>query len=99
MAARMRISLKKQLSILVVAAGFVALEASLATNSVAKQSHVRHRSVLAERIADRGRLGTWNNPNYGYALAPSRAPRHYHPDPFRGDCTLDDGPFPCGSDP
>jgi hypothetical protein len=84
---------------LVVAAGFGALEASLVTNSVAKQSHARHRSVLAERIAGEGRRGTWNTPNYGYASAPYRAPRHYYPDPFRGDCTLDDGPFPCGGDP
>jgi hypothetical protein len=84
---------------LVVAAGFAALEASLATSSVAKQSHVHHRSVLAERIADEGRRGTWNNPNYGYASAPYRAPRDDYPDPFRGDCTLDDGPFPCGNDP
>jgi hypothetical protein len=84
---------------LVVAAAFAALEASLGTNSVAKQSHVGHRSVLAERIGDGGRHGMWNNPNYGYASAPYRAPQHYYPDPFRGDCTLDDGPFPCGSDP
>ena len=96
-AATMRILLKKQLSILVVASGFAALEAGIATNLVAKQSHGRHRSVSAERIADKGR--TWNNPNYGYASAAFRDSRHYYPDPFHGDCTLDDGPFPCGSDP
>jgi|SRR5215831_6811673 len=91
----MRISLKKLLSMLVVAGGFAALEASLATNSVAKH----RRSASAERIADKGSRGTWNKPNYGYASAPFRDPRHYYPDPFHGDCTLDDGPFPCGSDP
>jgi len=95
----MRISLKKQFSMLVVAIGFAALEASIATNSVAKQSHVRHRSASAEWIPDRGSRGTWNNPNSGYASAPFWGPPHYYPDPFRGDCTLDDGPFPCGSDP
>jgi len=95
----MRISLKKQFSMLVVAIGFAALEASIATNSVAKQSHVRHRSASAEWIPDRGSRGTWNNPNSGYASAPFWGHRQYYPDPFRGDCTLDDGPFPCGSDP
>jgi hypothetical protein len=95
----MKISLKKRLSMLVFATGFVALEASLATTSVAKQSHVRHHSASAEPIADRGGRGTWNDPNYRYAPAPFPGYRHYYPDPFRGDCTLDDGPFPCGSDP
>ena len=96
---QMKISLKKQLSMLVFAAGFGAFEASLATPSVAKQGHVRHHSASAERTAGRGSREIWNNPIYGYAQAPFRGPRHYYPDPFRGDCTLDDGPFPCGSDP
>ena len=98
-AAAMKISLKKQLSMLVFAAGFGAFEASFATPSVAKQGHVRHHSASAERTAGRGSREIWNNPIYGYAQAPFRGPRHYYPDPFRGDCTLDDGPFPCGSDP
>jgi hypothetical protein len=98
-AATMRISLNKQLSMLVVAIGFAALEASLATSSIAKQSHVRHQSASAERIADKGSRGTWNGPNSAYASAPFRGLRHDYPDPFRGDCTLDDGPFPCGDDP
>ena len=94
----MRNSLNKQLSMLALAVGFVALEASVATISVAK-SHVRHRSASAHPMASWGIRGTWNNPDYGYALAPFRGPRHYYPNPFRGDCTLDDGPFPCASDP
>ena len=97
--ATMKISVKKQLSMAVFAAGFVAFEASLATPSVAKQSHVRHHSASAEPTAGRGSGEIWNNPIYSYARAPVRGPRHYYPDPFRGDCTLDDGPFPCGSDP
>ena len=97
-AATMRLSLKKQLSLLVVAIGFAALETSLATDSVANH-RVSHRSASAGRIADRGSRGIWNNPNSGYASAPFPDPRHYYPNPFRGDCTLDDGPFPCGSDP
>jgi hypothetical protein len=75
----MSMSLKKQLSMLVIAGGFAALEASIATNSVAKHSHVRRHSASAGRMADKG--GTWNNPNYGYASAPFRGPRHYYPDP------------------
>jgi hypothetical protein len=94
----MKISLKKQLSMLVVAIGFAALEASLSTTSIARQSHARHRSASAERIVDRGSRGTWNNPNYGYAAAPFRGPRHYHPDPFE-DCTMDNRPFPCDGGP
>jgi hypothetical protein len=98
----MKISLKKQLSMLVVALGFAALEASLSTTSVARQSHARHRSASAERIVDRGSRGTWNNPNYGYAAAPFRGPRHYHQTPlktvlwtigpFRVTAALDNGP-------
>jgi len=98
-AATMKISLKKQLSMLVFAAGFGAFVASLATPSVAKQGHVRHHSAWAKPTAGRGSGEIWNNPIYGYARTPFRGPGHYHPDPFRGDCTLDDGPFPCGSDP
>jgi hypothetical protein len=98
-AALMRNSLKKQLSMLSLAVGFVALDASIATTSVAKQSHVRHRSASADPVASSGIRGTWSNPDYGYALAPLRFPRHYYPNPFQGDCTLDDGPFPCASDP
>jgi hypothetical protein len=84
---------------LALAVGFVALEASVATTSLAKQSHVRHRSASADPMASWGIRGTWNNPDYGYALAPFRGPRYQYPNPFRGDCTLDDGPFPCASDP
>ena len=94
----MKISVKKQLLILVIAIGFAALEASLATTSVAKQTHVRHRSASAERIANKRSRGTWNNPNYGYASAPFRGPRLYDPDPL-GDCTMDNGPFPCDGGP
>src|SRR5215471_12376461 len=98
-AATMKSALKKRLSMLVFAAGFAVLEASLATTSVAKQNHVRHHSASAGPIADRGGRGTWKTSNYRYAPAPFLGPRPNYPDPFRGDCTLDDGPFPCGSDP
>jgi hypothetical protein len=92
----MRISLKRQLSTLALAVGFVA---TIATTSIANPIHIRHRSGSAESTAGRGNRGAWNDSNYGYARVPFWASRHYYPNAFRGECTLDDGPFPCDSGP
>ena len=98
----MRISIKRQLATkLAFAVGATALQAILVTTSVANQVHVRHRSATAESPAGHGSRGGWNNLNSGYAgdSTTFRSHTHHYPNPFRGECALDDGPFPCDSDP
>jgi len=101
----MRISIKRQLAMrLVVAVGFAALQATLATTALANPSHVHHRSAPAASRAHSANQGSWGNPTPGYAADPATAlsPRYYYPNPFAGECTEDDGYGrfkPCDSGP
>ena len=77
---------------LALAIGFAA---ALATTSIAKRSHVRHHSASAEPNSGRRSGEIWSDSNYGFARVPFWDSQHPYPKAFRGECTLDDGPFPC----
>jgi hypothetical protein len=90
----MRTSIRRQLAMrLVVAIGFAALQATLATTSLAKTSVVHHRAAPAASSADSADRGSWRVPPTGYAADPATvlAPRYGYPNPFPGECTEDEG--------
>jgi hypothetical protein len=90
----MRISIRRRLAIrLAVAIGFAALQATLATSSLAKISVVHHRCAPAVSSADSANRGSWRVPSTGYAADPATvlAPRYEYPNPFPGECTEDEG--------
>jgi hypothetical protein len=90
----MRISIKRQLAMrLVVAVGFAALQATLATTALATPSHVHHRSAPAASRVHSANHGSWGNPTTGYAADPATvlSPQYYYPNPFPGECTEDEG--------
>ena len=101
----MRISTKRQLAMrLSFAVGFAALQATLATTSLATPSHVHHHSASAASSAHRPHPNGWRNPTTGYAAdpAPGVVPQYSYPNPFAGECTEDDGYGrfkPCDSGP
>jgi hypothetical protein len=78
---------------LVVAVGFAALQATLATTSLANPSPFHHRSAPAADSADTASRGGWRNPAAGYAGDPATvlSPRYDYPNPFAGECTEDEG--------
>ena len=78
---------------LVVAVGLAALQATLATTSLANPSHLHHRSALAAFAADTASRGGWRNLAAGYAAEPATvlSPRYDYPNPFAGECTEDEG--------
>jgi hypothetical protein len=87
----MRISIRRRLAIrLSVAIGFAALQATLATSSLAKISVVHHRSAPAVSSADSANRGSWRVPSTGYAADPATV-RYEYPNPFPGECTEDEG--------
>jgi len=81
---------------LAVAIGFAALQAILATTSLAKTSVVHHRSAPAASSADSAHRGSWRVPPTGYAVDPATvpAPRYDCPNPFPGACTEHEGSVP-----
>lgn len=76
---------------LAVAIAFAALQASLATTSLAKPSNVHHRSASAARRADSANRGSWRMPPAGYASDPGTVLSPHYPNPFAGECTEDEG--------
>jgi len=101
----MRIPTKRQLAMrLAFAVGFAALQATLATTSLATPSHVHHHSASAASSAHRAHLNDWRSSTTGYAAdpAPGVVPQYDYPNPFAGQCTEDDGYGrfkPCDSGP
>jgi hypothetical protein len=101
----MRISTKRQLAMrLVFAVGFAALQATLATTSLATPSHVHRHSPSAASGARSANHNSWRNPTTGYATDPATVvrPQYYYPNPFAGECTEDEGYGrfkPCDSGP
>ena len=88
---------------LAVAIGFAALQATLATTSLAKPADVHHRSAPAAS-SDGAHRGSWRIPPAGYAGDPATVlgPRYSYPNPFAGECTEDEGYGrfkPCDSGP
>jgi hypothetical protein len=59
---------------LAVAIGFAALQAILATTSLARTSVVHHRSAPAASSADSVNRGSWRVPPKGYAADPATVP-------------------------
>ena len=90
----MRTSIRRQLALrVVIAIGFAALQAALATTSLAKTSVVHHHAALAASSADGANRGSWRTPSAGYAGDPAtvQSPQYSYPNPFAGECTEDDG--------